>query len=155
MKVINGDILTPNGDKNKIIIVCHQVNCMGVMGAGLALQIKNKFPDVYEQYKSRCKMIKKGIGGLGDVQYCSTKSGYIIANIFSQYNYGYKVCHTDYIALKNAFSYIAYCYPNAAIRIPYRIGCGLAGGDWNIVKKIIEESLIANNIDVEIWKFDK
>ena len=34
-----------------IDILCHQVNCQGVMGAGLAKQIRSKYPEVYEQYK--------------------------------------------------------------------------------------------------------
>ncbi len=31
-------------------IIGHQVNCIGVMGAGLALQIKNKYSMVFEEY---------------------------------------------------------------------------------------------------------
>lgn len=36
-------------------IICHQVNCIGVMGAGLALKIRNKWPIVYKKYKEDCK----------------------------------------------------------------------------------------------------
>jgi len=39
MRVLKGDILTV-----KKGYVCHQVNIQGIMGAGLALQIKNKWP---------------------------------------------------------------------------------------------------------------
>lgn len=31
--------------------ICHQVNCMGKMDSGVALQIKQRFPHVYEEYK--------------------------------------------------------------------------------------------------------
>ena len=44
--VINGDLLSSQED-----YICHQVNCMGVMGAGVALQIKKVYPDVYNQYQ--------------------------------------------------------------------------------------------------------
>ncbi len=83
METIVGDILTPN-NTDRVVIVCHQVNCKGVMGAGLALQIKNKFPMVYKNYKDKCLQIENDIGGLGDVQFCSvlSENGYIIANIF-------------------------------------------------------------------------
>ena len=32
-------------------IIVHQVNCRGVMGAGIAKQIKEKWPDVYTSYR--------------------------------------------------------------------------------------------------------
>lgn len=41
IKFVNGDILTfPERDGDTII--CQQVNCRGVMGAGLAKQIRDK-----------------------------------------------------------------------------------------------------------------
>ena len=36
------------------MIVLHQVNCMGVMGAGFAKYVRNTFPDCYTQYKEHC-----------------------------------------------------------------------------------------------------
>ena len=35
-------------------IICHQVNCQGVMGSGLAKQIRERYPIVYEEYKKWC-----------------------------------------------------------------------------------------------------
>ena len=35
-------------------IICHQVNCIGAMGAGLALQIRNKWPNVFSEYREQC-----------------------------------------------------------------------------------------------------
>ena len=31
-------------------IICHQVNCQGVMGSGVAKEVRERFPNVYEQY---------------------------------------------------------------------------------------------------------
>ena len=39
----NGDLLESNCN-----FICHQVNCQGVMGSGIAKQIRNLFPFVYE-----------------------------------------------------------------------------------------------------------
>jgi O-acetyl-ADP-ribose deacetylase (regulator of RNase III) len=47
--VVDGDLLDQKTD-----VIAHQVNCLGVMGAGVALQIKNKWPEVYEGYKNFC-----------------------------------------------------------------------------------------------------
>lgn len=48
-------------------ILCHQVNCVGVMGAGIALQIKGKWPEVFKQYKDKCDLCseepRKLLGG--------------------------------------------------------------------------------------------
>ena len=153
MKTIIGDILTPNTEE-KGVMVCHQVNCRGVMGAGLAKQIKMKHPGVFNNYKDKCRQIAVGIGGLGDVQFCSelANSGYIVANIFGQYDYGRTRTYTDYEALRKAFTVIAQAFPTYTIRIPYMIGCGLAGGSWDVVTRIIEETLIANDVDVEVWR---
>lgn len=152
IKHISGDILTPNKE-GRGVIVCHQVNCMGVMGAGLALQVKMKHPDVLKLYRDKCRQIAVGIGGLGDVQFCSVvaDAGYIVANIFGQYGYGRDKQYTDYDALRMAFRKIAMSFPTYTVRIPYLMGCGLAGGDWNTVCKIIEETLVAAEVDVEIW----
>lgn len=49
IKIISGDILT-NLPTNKEVYICQQVNCRGVMGAGLALKIRRKWPVVYQQY---------------------------------------------------------------------------------------------------------
>lgn len=45
LKVIEGDILTVTHG-----IIAHQCNCRGVMGAGLALQVRNKYSKVYSEY---------------------------------------------------------------------------------------------------------
>ena len=37
-------------------IVCHQVNCIGVMGAGIAQDIRTKWPAVYRNYKADCDL---------------------------------------------------------------------------------------------------
>lgn len=146
---VKGNILTPaSKDDEFITIVCQQVNCVGVMGAGLAKQIKARFPSVFEQYKSRCAERRDN---LGTVLYCATdnQAGYVVANLFGQVGFGTDARQTDYSALKRCFLRIKQDYPKATIRIPYRLGCGLAGGDWNVVKGLIEAVLGNNNI--EIW----
>lgn len=154
IKYKTGDILTPN-TTGREVVVCHQVNCRGVMGAGLAKQVRLMYPGAFAVYKEKCAEIKQGRGGLGDVQFCYylSQSRYIIANIFGQDGYGRGRQYTDYAALRKAFAHIAHVFPNATIRIPYKMGCGLGGGDWSIVEQIIKETLIANNISVEIWQY--
>lgn len=150
-KKVSGSILTPN-TSNRMCIVCHQVNCQGKMGAGLALEIRRKHPEVYESYKARCDAEQ---ARLGDVQLCDVSSdyGYIIANVFGQDGYGRDRCYTDYKALYKAFTFLHTIFPYALIRVPYGMGCGLAGGNWTAVRCVILYAL--KDQDVEIWKLDK
>ena len=159
VKFVKGDILTANNTE-KNVIVCQQVNCKGVMGAGLAKQVKTKFPDLFNRYLLICEQINNKKTGLGpgSVQYydCGPNYRYIVANLFAQDEYGREPekVYTDYKSLEKCFVHISNCFPNAIIRIPHKIGCGLGGGDWEVVKEIIKKNLIDKNIDVEIWSLE-
>jgi hypothetical protein len=61
IKIIKGDIFSGTED-----IICHQVNTFGVMGSGIALQIKKLYPDVYMAYHLFCKRY----GDRGDLLGC-------------------------------------------------------------------------------------
>lgn len=156
MHEVIGDILTPANGGNPVV-VCHQVNCMGVMGAGLAKQIRNRFPDAFRIYKSQCNSWSHcPSGNLGNAQFynASEDAGYYIANIFGQTAYGTGRRQTDYGALREGLGRVADAFPQATIRIPYKMGCGLGGGDWDIVLDIIQDTLVSKGIDVEIWKLN-
>ena len=93
VQYIYDDILNVKTDT----IICHQVNCRGVMGAGLALQIKNKFPYAYTLYKDFCsEKDYKPLWLLGRILITNTEGQYI-AHIFSQDGYGFsKQVYTNY-----------------------------------------------------------
>lgn len=146
---VKGDILTPN-TSDRGVIVCHQVNCKGVMGAGLAKQVKDKHPRVYEYYREACK---SGQAYLGKVQAIPCgEYRYSVANIFGQMTYGRHGQFTDYGALIDAFKYIRdTILKSTIIRIPFKMGCGLGGGNWDVVLGLIEDYL-GHDFDVEIWR---
>ena len=128
-------------------IICHQVNCKGVMGAGLAKEIAIKYPIVLTQYKDYCKRSNSDKNLLGKVLISpiSYDLNYnpilVVANIFGQFSYGTDKVQTDYEALKTGFKQILHISEsfNLNVYIPYKIGCGLAGGDWATVKSILLE----------------
>ncbi|MCY9737526.1 macro domain-containing protein [Paenibacillus alvei] len=131
-----GDILNARED-----IIGHQVNCQGVMGSGLAKQIKDKYPAAYIKYKQVCyKFTPEKMLGCCQLVY-DKESDKWIANLFGQLNYGREEqLYTDYSALT---AYL-WALKNEAISrglsvaLPYNLGCGLANGDWNIVHQIID-----------------
>lgn len=120
-------------------VIIHQVNCRGVMGAGLALQIRNKYPIVYKRYIYACQMLKQS-ELLGCIQPIQVTDSLTIVNCFSQLDYGRDKCHTNYKALKACLHKVN-ALKRGTIYVPYRIGCGLAGGDWDVVSKMLINEL--------------
>lgn len=156
MIIMEGNLLhTP------IQIVAHQVNCCGVMGAGVARQIKNLYPEVYYAYASYVKDFTElnDMPPLGECLVQETDDGrHIILNVFGQDGYGRDKQYTDYEALRKGFvngiRWVRDEYQNGeyygmlqlTIAIPYKIGCGLAGGDWEVVKNMLERMEIEENV---------
>jgi O-acetyl-ADP-ribose deacetylase (regulator of RNase III) len=140
MKQIEMDLLdVPKG------IICHQINCMGSMGAGIALQIKRKWPIVDIEYMQN---YKKGELRLGRLFLTKVTPTLYVANLCGQHNYGRGRRQTDYAALKTCFEKLArwrelhkaFTGEDLAVFVPVGMGCGLGGGDWSTVVKLIEES---------------
>lgn len=146
MQIVIGDILKADAD-----VIVHQVNCQGVMGKGLAKQIKDEYPEVFSVYSSACtRENTKHL--LGYVQFVKVGFTRTIANLFAQERYGSPTkCHTDYDALRQCLITVNAQFKGKTVAVPYKLGCGLAGGDWEIVSKIIEETL--TDCDVKIYKF--
>lgn len=77
IKYIKGDIL----DVTEGIIV-QQVNCFGVMGAGLAKQIRDKWPKVYDNYQIRVNSVEDNKNILGMSSWAYVNNQLIVASIF-------------------------------------------------------------------------
>lgn len=137
--------------KAPVDVIVHQVNCKGVMGAGLAKQIREQYPDVYTRYCDYCRRTPVD-KRLGSVQVVGTQSK-IICNLFAQDAYGRDARYTDYNALRLCLMKVYKFMLQRELQsvgIPSRIGCGLAGGDWNVVQGIIQEVFADTPITVLI-----
>jgi O-acetyl-ADP-ribose deacetylase (regulator of RNase III) len=132
MKVIKGDLLAIESG-----IICHQVNCKGVMGAGLAKSLRAKYPVCFESYSKYCNA---GQFKLGMVQFCKVNPQLFICNLAGQNSYGTGKRQTDYDALVACLTKLHAKSIELGLipYIPYKMGCGLAGGDWNVVSNLIE-----------------
>lgn len=144
MKTIEQDILDI-----KYGTICHQVNCRGVFGAGLAGQIARKWPIVKSEYLAAYKTAESAVHLLGNVQEVRVSSHIIVVNLFAQLDYGRvpgKV-YTDYDALRSCLMQTAVGNntkenrPIFHLYIPERLGCGLGGGDWATVLRIIGDTI--------------
>ena len=166
---INKDILTV--DKGVIV---HSVNCIGGVG-GLAGAIGRKWPKNASEYRSHIKRQKLPIMLLGSVFEVNVVHNIIVANLFGQNNVGTNERQTEYSALITGFKDIAKTYFRGDdvetvhfsgigledvsnelndIYIPYKIGCGLGGADWDIVEEIIHKCFEKSMNDAYICKHE-
>jgi len=150
MKIItyqSGDLL-----KSDVQAIVNTVNCVGVMGRGIALQFKRQFPDNFKLYEKACKnnevtpgkMLVFSTGHLFNPQYIinfPTKRHWRGKSQFQDVELGLE--DLVYVVKKNNIRSIA---------IP-PLGCGLGGLDWNVVKPLIEQKL-AVLVGVEIIVFE-
>lgn len=148
IKYYNGDLLESGCD-----IICHQVNEYGIMGAGLALQVREKFPKAYKRYKELC-MVKKPAHLYGKIFYCDyfdeLNNDRTLANCFSQVN-----GETNYELVKliaKRLYCMAFDKGFKTIGIPYKYGCGIAKGDWSKVEKIFKDEFEESDFRLQIWK---
>ena len=139
---------TGNLVTGKYPVFCHQVNCKGVMGAGVAKAIRNEYPEVYHEYKFLCS---NGNASLGKIQPVVTSDGRICVNMFAQYSYGRDGVYTNYEAFRACLEELRAYMCTAAmsakmqalskkeVAFPMFIGCGYGGGNWNVMLGIIED----------------
>lgn len=148
VKEIKGNLLDTDID-----FIAHGVNCQGKMGSGVAKAISDLYPEVKAGYLNffQTKLpltLEGGKDFLGTVQTVITSDKKRVFNCFTQEYYGYDgQLYVSYKAIREVFEILAEHY--SVIAIP-RIGCGLAGGNWDIVKEIINE-VTGDRLDVHVY----
>jgi O-acetyl-ADP-ribose deacetylase (regulator of RNase III) len=130
-------------------ILAHGVNCMGAFGSGVAAGMAHNHRKARDQYFD--KHNRSGGWELGDVQFVRSGNKWI-ANCATQKDFLPRgICHADYPAIKKTMSLVKeFAMGNKmTIAIP-RIGAGLAGGDWDVIKPIIEE--VFSDYDLTVYE---
>lgn len=140
MLYVKGDLIQAL-KQGSIQCIAQQCNCFNTMGSGVALAIKNAFPEAYE---ADCKTVKGDKKKLGGFTMAVTVHGYIF-NLYGQYNYGKDGAqYTNYEALRGSLRNMAFKLKSigftGTIGLP-KIGAGTGGGDWETISQIIEEEL--------------
>ena len=137
-KVVAGDLLLADD-----FAICHQVNCRNVMNSGLAKAIADRWPIVKERYHELCFEVQNRLELLGTVQLVPVYyncSKYVV-NIFGQIDYGRHGVYTDYRALEKAFKEVNHIFAGKSVGFPHKFGCGLGGGNWEIVRQMLVDYL--------------
>jgi len=160
MKMIFGDLTAMTSG-----IIAHQVNTQGVMGKGLAGILNKTFPGLQSAVKSYIATVENPESLIGTVYYFQATPTILIANCFSEIG----MCsdrkegdppNTSYDAVIRCFNSIE-SNPNKndkEVYIPFKYGCGLAGGNWDIMLKIFKDydlNVVARTSDYETWINEK
>lgn len=155
IQIIKGDATQPIGSGNKIIV--HVCNDIGGWGKGFVMALSKKWKQPEIQY--RVWYASKQDFELGAAQFVKVTEDIWVANIIGQRGIGFDsngnppIRYNSIIKALEKVSEFA-LEQNATIHMP-RIGCGLAGGKWEDVEKIINDVLISKNIVVTVYDFLK
>ena len=143
MKYITGNLLDANVDA-----LVNTVNTVGVMGKGIALQFKERFPINFKVYASECKEKRVVVGKMLVVKDNSMNGEKLIINFPTKTEW-FKKSQYDYIeeGLKDLRKVIE-IYKIKSIAIP-PLGSGNGGLKWDNVKSLMNKYL-QNLEDVDI-----
>ncbi len=141
-KILIGDIF-----KSKVQTLINTVNCVGVMGKGIALEYKKSFPEMYKEYKTKCKL-KKVLPG--EPYLYKTLVPPMIIN-FPTKNHWRSV--SKFSDIEKGLEIIVNNYKKwdiTSLAVP-PLGCGNGQLDWSAVGPLIYSKLKGIEIPVEIY----
>jgi O-acetyl-ADP-ribose deacetylase (regulator of RNase III) len=163
-KEIKGDLIE-GFKEGKFDVIAHGCNCFATFGAGIALTIKNEFPEAKKADLDLDKKIPIGKARLGKfsktiipIEKEENDRESVIYNLYTQLNPGkdfrFGAFKKALVSMKDDIER-EYGFTEARkmkIGFPL-IGCGIAGGNWNMVKEEIKE--VFSNYNVTAVHFDK
>jgi len=142
MKILVGDIL-----KSKAQTLVNTVNCVGIMGKGIALEFKKRFPDMFRDYEQRCE---RGEVRLGEPYLHKALFGQQILNFPTKDHWKSVSKIRD---IEEGLDYLLKHYEQwgiTSIAIP-PLGCGNGQLEWRLVGPLIYNRAQQMGIPVEIY----
>lgn len=123
-------------------IIVHGCNAQGRMGSGFAKELRERYPDAYTTYNDAYKFA--GLK-LGSTIYHMVDDNLVIANAITQEYYGYDGAkYVSYDAIDTVFKdmneFIAQTGRMTHLHFP-RLGADLGGGNWTVIKNIIDHRI--------------
>jgi len=152
IRYLKGNALEPRGGDQKLIVQVVNDKAM-IWGAGFSRQLRNKWPHAQSGFKDWVLGAKREFK-LGAAHIVRVDDSTTVASLVAQHGFG-PADHPRirYNALATALQQIGEMANNASasIHMP-RIGSGLAGGSWEVVEEIVEETLCRRGLKVTVYE---
>lgn len=144
-----GDASSPRGDGPHLIV--HLVNDKAAnWGGAFARALKEKWPEVHSEFKEWAARERLA---LGNVHLAEAEPNIAVATMIAQRGYGASARpRLRYAALREALGQVAELARErgADVHMP-RIGAGQAGGDWSIIREMIDQELVQRGVEVTVY----
>lgn len=139
---VHGDIF-----KSQAQVITNPVNCVGVMGKGLALAFKNAYPRSFDEYRKLCTAgaLRPGVPCLS---YTDTRA----ILLFPTKDHWRNSSRLEYV--NDGLKYLAEHYQEMGIEslaLP-KLGAGLGGLPWAAVRSLIIKHLGSLPINIEVYE---
>jgi O-acetyl-ADP-ribose deacetylase (regulator of RNase III) len=152
---LTGDATAPAGAGQKIIV--HVCNDIGRWGKGFVLALSERWPEPERSFKAAFANGRSL--PLGAVQFVPVTSDVTVANVVAQHKIATRSTRTElppirYPAVAEGLAKVAaYAQERqASVHMP-RIGCGLAGGKWELIEPLIVAQLVKAGVAVFVYDF--
>jgi len=152
---VKGNAVEPIRNDNEKVVIVHICNNIGAWGSGFVKAVSAKWSKPEQVYRS----IPKDKLELGNVEFINVEDNIYVANLIGQDSIRYDnegKPPIRYGAIENGLFKIYQWASdnNATIHMP-RIGCGLAGGKWSEIEKIIQNvTSVINEINTTVYDFE-
>lgn len=150
MKIIEGDLIK-KAIKGEFDVIVHGCNCFCTMEAGIARGIKSQFPEAFNADLATPMGSREKLGTCSIAEIQRNGITLFVVNAYTQFDYAGPGVKVDYDAVSSCMAKIKEKFKGKKIGFP-KIGAGLAGGDWNIISKIIDEVLSKEDITLVVYK---
>lgn len=154
IEYIEGDATNPGADGPRIIV--HVCNDIGGWGKGFVVAISRRWKQPEAAYRQWHKEGGDQPFALGQVQFVEVEPELWVANVIGQRGIRRSSGSPPvrYDAIRDGLTKVAglASEKSASVHMP-RIGCGLAGGDWEEIEPIVEETLCSKSVSVTVYDF--
>jgi O-acetyl-ADP-ribose deacetylase (regulator of RNase III) len=136
---VSGDLIDL-AKKGNFDVIAHGCNCFCTMGAGIAPQMASAFGcDDFPLEDIKYSGVQSKLGKIDYKTLDVNGKELIVVNAYTQYGFGGKPF--DYDAFEKIVFKMNHDFKGKHIGLP-KIGAGLAGGNWSVIKDIIKEGFI-------------
>ena len=144
LKHMKGNLLDL-AETGKFNVIVQGCNCFNTMGAGIAREIRERFPHIAAIDNETLRGDYNKLGNwTSGVVFGEDDHRFIVINAYTQYNMSKGADVFEYTAFSLILQKLAQQYPKANFGLPY-IGCGLAGGDTETIIDMID--MFATQVD--------